>query len=70
MSRERATLSAMTRLLQTVTLLAFPHGGQRAARRNAQTPVARYGDGQPAMNRRTAKATSSTANVLRRAASD
>ena len=61
----------MTRLLQTVTLLAFPHGGQRAARRNAQTPVERYGDGlQPARNRRTARATSTTANSLRRTASD
>ena len=29
----------MTRLIQAVTLLAFPHGGQRLARRNALTAV-------------------------------
>lgn len=63
----------MTRLMQNVLLLAFPHGGQAAARRNAMTPVTRYGDGvaqSPAMNSRTARATSTTANSLRRVASD
>lgn len=60
----------MTRLLQSAFLLAVPHGGQRTARRNARTPVDRYGDGQPVRNSRTASAASTTANNLRRVASD
>jgi len=62
----------MTRLMQHVVLLAFPHGGQAVARRNARTPVARYGDGvqSPVTNSRTARPTSTSANSLRRAASD
>lgn len=55
----------MRRLLTTVTLLAFPHGGQRTARRNALAALS----AQAATNSLTASATSSTANSLRNVAS-
>lgn len=58
-------LDDMRRLLTTVTLLAFPHGGQRTARRNALAALS----GQAVTKSLTASATSSTANSLRSVAS-
>jgi hypothetical protein len=55
----------MTRLLKTVTLLAFPHGGQRTARRNALAAMS----AQPATKSLTPSATITTANSLRSVAS-
>jgi len=56
-------LDVMTRLLTTLALLAFPHGGQRTARRNALAAS------QALTNILTASATSSTANAFRSVAS-
>lgn len=58
-------LERMRRLLTTVILLAFPHGGQRTARRNALAAMS----AQAVTNNLTASATSSTANTLRSVAS-
>jgi hypothetical protein len=58
-------LERMTRLLTTLTLLAFPHGGQRTARRNALAAMS----AQPVTKSLTASATSTTANSLRSVAS-
>lgn len=55
-------LDGMTRLLTTLALLAFPHGGQRTARRNALAA-------QAVTKSLTASARSSTANSLRNVAS-
>ena len=71
------------RLAQQVALIAFPHGGQHGARSNALASVrddsARAREradvhawlrAQPDMNSRTARPASTSANSLRRVASD
>ena len=73
----------VARLLEQVLLTVFPEGGQRTARRNARTAadahraarrdrVHAYAvlSGHPCTNSRTASATSSSANPLRKVASD